>query len=89
MKELNKSDLEIQSVDIKEYLFKLVRYWKIFVVMAVLSLIIAKFINIRTQRVYNLNSLITITDEQNPLFSVNLCKHPQPHLFRHHLSHPI
>ena len=30
MKEVNKFDLEIQSFDIKEYLYKIVGYWKLF-----------------------------------------------------------
>jgi capsular exopolysaccharide synthesis family protein len=69
MKELNKFDLEIQSFDIKEYLYKIIGHWKLFVIMVVLALIVAKFVNIRTQKVYNLKSLITVKDEQNPLFS--------------------
>jgi len=69
MKELNKFDLEIQSFDIKEYLYKIIGHWKLFVVMVVLALIIAKFINVRTQKLYNLKGLITVKDEQNPLFS--------------------
>jgi len=37
MKEVNKFDLEIQSFDIKEYLFKIVGYWKLFLIAIVLS----------------------------------------------------
>ena len=69
MKEVNKFDLEIQSFDIKEYLFKIVGYWKLFLIAIVLSLIIAKIVNVRSQKIYNLKSLITVSDEQNPLFS--------------------
>ena len=69
MKEANKFDLEIQSFDIKEYLFKIIGYWKLFVFMIVLALIIAKVINVRSEKIYNLKSLITVKDEQNPLFS--------------------
>ena len=69
MKEVNKFDLEIQSFDFKEYLYKIIGHWKLFAIMIVLSLIIAKFVNIRTQKLYNLKSLITVKDEQNPLFS--------------------
>ena len=69
MKEVNKFDLEIQSFDIKEYLYKIVGYWKLFAVAIVLSLIIAKIVNTTSQKVYNLTSLITVKDEQNPLFS--------------------
>ena len=69
MKEVNKFDLEIQSFDIKEYVFKIIGYWKMFVIAIVLALIIAKIVNVRSQKIYNLKSLITVKDEQNPLFS--------------------
>lgn len=69
MKEVNKFDLEIQSFDIKEYLFKVLSYWKIFLITIVFALFIAKIVNMRSQKIYNLKSLITVNDEQNPLFS--------------------
>ena len=69
MKEVNKFDLEIQSFDIKEYLYKIAGYWKLFAVAIILALIIAKIVNTTSQRIYNLKGLITVKDEQNPLFS--------------------
>ena len=69
MKENNKFDLELQSFDIKEYLFKVAGYWKLFLIVIVLALIIAKIINSTSQRIYSLKSVITVSDEQNPLFS--------------------
>lgn len=69
MKEVNKFDLEIQSFDIKEYLYKIAGYWKLFAVVIVFSLVIAKIVNSTSQRIYNLKTLITVSDEQNPLFS--------------------
>jgi hypothetical protein len=33
MKENSKLDLDIQSFDIKEYLYKIISYWKLFAVM--------------------------------------------------------
>ena len=69
MKEGNKFDLDIQSFDIKEYLFKVASYWKLFGIVIVLALITAKIVNTRTQNIFNLKSLITVKEEQNPLFS--------------------
>ena len=69
MKEVNKFDLEIQSFDIKEYLYKIAGYWKLFAVVIIMALVIAKIVNVTSQKVYNLKSLITVSDEQNPLFS--------------------
>ncbi|MDH3323657.1 MAG: polysaccharide biosynthesis tyrosine autokinase, partial [Flavobacteriaceae bacterium] len=69
MKENNKFDIELQTFDIKEYFFKIIGYWKLFLVVIVLALIIAKIVNTTSKRIYNLKSIITVSDEQNPLFS--------------------
>ena len=69
MKEVNKFDLEIQSFDIKEYVYKIISYWKLFLVTIFIALIIAKVANIISKKIYSLETLITVTDEQNPLFS--------------------
>ena len=49
--------------------FKIASYWKLFLIVIVLALITAKIINSTSQRIYSLKSLITVSDEQNPLFS--------------------
>ncbi len=69
MKEQNKFDLELQSFDIKEYVFKIISYWKLFLVTIFMALVIAKIVNTVSKKIYSLQTLITVTDEQNPLFS--------------------
>ncbi|MCB0486564.1 MAG: sugar transporter, partial [Flavobacteriaceae bacterium] len=72
MKPLKKVDIdidEIRSFDVKEYVLKIISHWKLFVAMVVLGLIVAFFINSYKQRIYSLNSVINVTDEQNPLFT--------------------
>ncbi len=69
MKENSKLDLDIQSFDIKEYLYKIISYWKLFAVMIFAALVIAKIVNYTSEKIYNLKTLITVKDEQNPLFS--------------------
>ena len=70
MKQLDKLDInDLKTFDIKEYIFKVLSHWKLFVLMLILALIIAMFINKRKQRIYNLNSIITVKEEQNPLFT--------------------
>ena len=69
MKEGNKFDLDIQSFDIKEYFFKVLSYWKLFVIMILLSFIVAKVVNTTSEQIYNLKSIITVKEERNPLFS--------------------
>lgn len=60
---------ELNNFDIKEYFFKIIDHWKLFVVVILIGLIIANILNRRTQRIYELKSLITVKDEQNPLFA--------------------
>ena len=69
MKENNKFDLDIQSFDIKEYVYKIISYWKLFLLTIFMALIIAKVVNTVSKKIYSLKTLITVTDEQNPLFS--------------------
>lgn len=70
MNQNNKFDItELNNFDIKEYFFKIVDHWKLFVVVILFGLIIANILNRRTQRIYELKSLITVKDEQNPLFA--------------------
>jgi len=72
MKQLQNQKIDINELntfDIKEYFFKIIDHWKLFAVTILLGLIIANIVNRRTQKIYNLKSLITVKDEQNPLFS--------------------
>ena len=57
------------NFDIKEFFFKIIDHWKLFVVTIIVGLIIANILNRRIQRIYELKSLITVKSEQNPLFS--------------------
>ena len=65
MNQNNKIDInELNTFDIKEYFFKIVDYWKLFVATILIGLLIANIVNRRTQKVYNLKSIITVSDEQ-------------------------
>jgi capsular exopolysaccharide synthesis family protein len=55
--------------DIKSYIFRILANWKWFLVTIPIALIIAFYINLSTQRKYNINSTIAIKEMQNPLFS--------------------
>lgn len=60
---------ELNTFDIKEYFFKIIDHWKLFVVTILLGLLIANIVNRRSQKIYKLASVITVKDEQNPLFT--------------------
>ncbi len=70
MNQNNKFDInELSNFDIKEFFFKIIDHWKLFVIAILLGLFITFIVNRRTQRIYELKSLITVKSEQNPLFS--------------------
>ena len=72
MKQVNEFDIdanEIKSFDIKEYILKVISNWKLFLMTLVLGLSLASFVNRFKQKVYSLNSSITVKEEQNPLFT--------------------
>jgi len=60
---------EFSTLDIKALLSKIVSYWKWFLISFILAYFITKYINEYQQRIYSLESLITVKDEQNPIFS--------------------
>ena len=70
MNQLERFDIDdVRSFDIKDYALKVISHWKLFLGMLLLGLIIAFFINRRKPRIYSLNSIITVKEEQNPLFT--------------------
>ncbi len=70
MDRLEKFDInDLKSFDVKDYALKVISHWKLFSIMLVLGLIVAFFINKRKPRIYSLNSIITVKEEQNPLFT--------------------
>ncbi|MFQ3305365.1 MAG: hypothetical protein ACI9K4_000425, partial [Polaribacter sp.] len=57
------------NIDVKEYIYKVLAYWKLFLVSIVISLIVAKFKNDYAQRIYTLETVISVKEKNNPLFS--------------------
>ena len=60
---------EFSALDIKTLLLKVLSYWKWFVLSILLAYVITRYYNAYQQRVYSLDSLITVKDEKNPIFS--------------------
>ena len=65
----SKNQFDIQSFDIKEFLYRIVGYWRLFAIMGVIAILTAKVVNYTSEKIYSLNTIITVKDEQNPLFS--------------------
>lgn len=59
------------SFDFKGFLLKIVGYWKWFVVSLIIAFLIAYNVNIRKEKIYGMESLIVVEDQNNPLFTSN------------------
>ncbi|EMY79987.1 Ptk-like tyrosine-protein kinase [Psychroflexus gondwanensis ACAM 44] len=57
--------------DFKGFIVKIFSYWYLFVISILIGMGIAYFINVRKQPIYQIESLITIKDDQNPFFTSN------------------
>jgi len=59
------------NFDFKGFLIKTISYWKWFVVSIIICLSVAYQINIRKQKIYSLQTVLTVTEQENPLFTSN------------------
>ena len=57
--------------DFKGFAYKLTGYWKWIVLTLLVALFIAYQVNIRKEKIYELNTLISVQDENNPFFTAN------------------
>lgn len=59
------------SFDFKGLLLKILSYWKWFLLSLIIALIIAYQVNIRKEKIYQMETLISVKEESNPLFTSN------------------
>jgi succinoglycan biosynthesis transport protein ExoP len=59
------------SFDFKGFLIKILSYWKWFLVSILIALMIAYQVNIRKEKIYEIETLISVKEETNPLFTSN------------------
>lgn len=59
------------AFDFKGFLLKIISYWKWFVLSLLISFFIAYNVNIRKEKIYGMESLIVVEDQNNPLFTSN------------------
>lgn len=57
------------SFDFKGFLIKILSYWKWFLISVVIALMIAYQVNIRKEKIYGIETLISVKEETNPLFT--------------------
>lgn len=59
------------SFDFKGFLLKIGSYWKWFLISLLLTFTIAYQVNIRKEKIYGMETLISVKEENNPLFTSN------------------
>jgi len=66
------SIFENQSTfDFKGLLIKIAGYWKWFLISLAITFFVAYQVNIRKEKIYGLDTLISVKEENNPLFTSN------------------
>lgn len=59
------------SFDFKGFLLKIASYWKWFLASLIIAFTIAYQVNIRKEKIYGLQTMISIKEERNPFFTSN------------------
>lgn len=59
------------TFDFKGFLIKIAGYWKWFLISLAIAFFIAYQVNIRKEKIYGLDTLISVKEESNPLFTSN------------------
>ena len=59
------------SFDFKGFLIKIGSYWKWFLISLLITFTIAYQVNIRKEKIYGMDTLISVKEESNPLFTSN------------------
>lgn len=59
------------NFDFKGLLLKIISYWKWFLISLIISFTIAYQINIRKEKVYAMQTMVSIKEESNPFFTSN------------------
>ena len=59
------------TFDFKGFLIKIGSYWKLFILSLIISFTIAYQVNIRKQKIYEINTVLSLKEENNPFFTAN------------------
>jgi len=71
IEDINYSEQKSFNFDLRGFLFKLLKFWKLFLVCIAIGLFIAHYVNVRKQNIYRLSSLVSLENDQNPFFTAN------------------
>ncbi|MGA9637277.1 polysaccharide biosynthesis tyrosine autokinase [Flavobacterium sp.] len=59
------------NFDFKGFLIKVLSYWRWFIISLIIAFTIAYQVNIRKEKIYGMETLISVKEESNPLFTSN------------------
>ncbi len=59
------------TFDFKGFLIKIGSYWKLFILSLIVAFTIAYQVNIRKQKIYEINTVLSLKEENNPFFTAN------------------
>ena len=59
------------TFDFKGFLIKIISYWKLFIVSLIIAFTIAYQVNIRKEKIYSMQTTLSIKEESNPFFTSN------------------
>ncbi len=59
------------TFDFKGFLIKIASYWKLFILSLIIAFTIAYQVNIRKQKIYEMNAVLSLKEENNPFFTAN------------------
>lgn len=59
------------NFDFKGFLLKIISYWKWFLASLIIAFTIAYQVNIRKEKIYGMQTMISIKEERNPFFTSN------------------
>lgn len=60
-----------KSFDFKGFLMKIGSYWKLFIISLIIAFAIAYQVNVRKEKIYAMQTLISIKEQSNPFFTSN------------------
>ncbi|MDL2143302.1 polysaccharide biosynthesis tyrosine autokinase [Flavobacterium tructae] len=59
------------NFDFKGFLLKIASYWKLFAVSLIIAFAIAYQVNVRKEKIYGMQTMVSIKEERNPFFTSN------------------
>jgi capsular exopolysaccharide synthesis family protein len=71
IKDFSVFETESAGFDFKGFLLKIGSYWKWFVLSLLITFTIAYQVNIRKEKIYGMETLISVKEENNPFFTSN------------------